>query len=76
MGGTGMERGGEKEKELRIKEEEEGEVCPYCGHKARFFWRCPCGFRMCQKCMNENLWGMTCNYVTWTCPDCGQDRSF
>jgi hypothetical protein len=26
--------------------------------------------------MQENLWGMTCNNITWTCPDCGAIRSF
>jgi hypothetical protein len=26
--------------------------------------------------MEENLWGMTCNGVVWTCPDCGEIRGF
>jgi len=26
--------------------------------------------------MQENLWGMTCNQVIWTCPDCGRERPF
>jgi hypothetical protein len=26
--------------------------------------------------MDENLWGMTCNNITWVCPDCGEIRSF
>jgi hypothetical protein len=50
--------------------------CPFCGRQAAFYWTCPCGFRMCQDCMNENAWGLTCNNLTWTCPDCGRDRSY
>jgi hypothetical protein len=26
--------------------------------------------------MEENLWGMTCNAIDWTCPDCGEQRGF
>ena len=48
------------------------EVCPYCGKETSFCWRCRCGFHMCQSCMDENLWGMTCNNITWECPDCGR----
>ncbi|NOZ02655.1 MAG: hypothetical protein GXP54_12310 [Deltaproteobacteria bacterium] len=51
-------------------------ACPYCGGEVDFMWTCPCGFRMCQGCMNDNLWGLTCNNITWTCPDCGRDRSY
>ena len=50
--------------------------CPYCGQGRPFCWRCPCGFRMCKLCMEENLWGMSCNQVHWTCPDCGRERPF
>jgi len=52
------------------------ETCPFCKRPATMMWRCPCGFRMCQSCLEDNLWGLTCNHVTWTCPDCGRDRSF
>lgn len=31
---------------------------------------------MCSDCMEENFWGMTCNGITWTCPDCGAIRGF
>jgi hypothetical protein len=31
---------------------------------------------ICSDCMEENYWGMTCNGVVWTCPDCGQNRGF
>lgn len=41
-----------------------------------FAWSCPCGFMICDECFAENAWGMTCNYVTWQCPDCGAWRSF
>ncbi len=50
--------------------------CPCCKTPVRFLWRCPCGFAMCQACMDENAWGLTCNGITWTCPDCGTDRSY
>ena len=31
---------------------------------------------MCQDCTDENLWGITCNHITWTCPDCGETNGF
>jgi hypothetical protein len=50
--------------------------CHCCGRGEQFCWVCPCGFQICQVCLKENAWGMTCNGITWTCPDCGADRSF
>jgi hypothetical protein len=41
-----------------------------------FCWRCRCGFAICQACMHENAWGMTCNGITWTCPDCGDQNEY
>jgi hypothetical protein len=26
--------------------------------------------------MDENLWGMSCNGITWQCPDCGNQNGF
>jgi len=26
--------------------------------------------------MHENLWGMSCNGITWQCPDCGGQNGF
>jgi hypothetical protein len=26
--------------------------------------------------MDDNLWGVTCNNITWHCPDCGDWNSF
>jgi hypothetical protein len=26
--------------------------------------------------MAENVWGMSCNGITWQCPDCGQQNGF
>lgn len=49
--------------------------CPLCQVERAMFWRCRCGFEMCQVCMDENLWGLTCNNLTWTCPDCGEVNS-
>ncbi|MCG6894893.1 MAG: hypothetical protein LJE65_14915 [Desulfobacteraceae bacterium] len=45
--------------------------CHCCRQEAPFCWRCRCGFRICQRCMQENIWGMSCNAITWDCPDCG-----
>lgn len=48
-----------------------------CRQTVRFAWQCrECDFVMCQECMTDNLWGMTCNQITWTCPDCGADNGF
>ncbi|MCP4687924.1 MAG: hypothetical protein GY859_07725, partial [Desulfobacterales bacterium] len=47
------------------------EECHCCGSKAPFCWTCRCGFHICQVCMDENVWGMSCNGITWECPDCG-----
>lgn len=55
---------------------QKGQSCACCKESQRFCWSCPCGFQICQTCMEENLWGMTCNSLTWICPDCGTDRSF
>jgi hypothetical protein len=41
-----------------------------------FCWTCECGLQICQECMQENLWGLTCNYVDWECPDCGRWHGF
>ncbi len=51
--------------------------CVACRVEATFAWTCrKCDFVMCQDCMQENLWGMTCNNITWTCPDCGWENNF
>jgi hypothetical protein len=26
--------------------------------------------------MYENAWGMTCNGITWECPDCGEENGY
>jgi hypothetical protein len=26
--------------------------------------------------MDENAWGMTCNGITWQCPDCGEQNGY
>jgi hypothetical protein len=26
--------------------------------------------------MQENIWGMSCNGITWKCPDCGDQNGF
>ena len=54
----------------------EAHICPMCKVEQRMFRRCRCGFEMCQACMDENAWGLTCNDLTWTCPDCGEQNSF
>jgi hypothetical protein len=50
--------------------------CQCCKAWAAFLWTCKCGFAICQECMLDNTWGLTCNHVTWTCPDCGELRSY
>ncbi|MBI5488378.1 MAG: hypothetical protein HY905_13680 [Deltaproteobacteria bacterium] len=50
--------------------------CCCCRRQIAFCWSCKCGFGICQDCMDENAWGMTCNFVTWTCPDCGASNSY
>ncbi|CAB5168518.1 hypothetical protein D3OALGA1CA_5561 [Olavius algarvensis associated proteobacterium Delta 3] len=50
--------------------------CQCCGAIAPFVWRCRCGFAICQNCMNDNFWGMSCNGITWQCPDCGDWNGF
>lgn len=51
-------------------------TCSVCDKKVAFCFSCTCGFEICQECMDENAWGLTCNNVTWECPDCGEIRSF
>lgn len=53
-----------------------GRTCVCCRTQVEFCWTCPCGFAICQPCMDENAWGMTCNYVTWECPDCGTRNAY
>lgn len=46
--------------------------CTLCEKRPPFCWVCAaCSFQICQACMQENEWGMSCNKVTWECPDCG-----
>ncbi len=26
--------------------------------------------------MDQNRWGMTCNNITWVCPDCGDSNNY
>ena len=52
------------------------DLCTVCGEAQPFCWACPCGFRICNACMEENLWGMTCSGVNWQCPDCGALRPY
>jgi hypothetical protein len=52
------------------------DVCSACGRAMEFCWGCPCGFRLCQDCLETDRWGYTCNNITWECPDCGGFRSF
>ncbi|ABW67671.1 hypothetical protein Dole_1867 [Desulfosudis oleivorans Hxd3] len=50
--------------------------CHCCGRTTPFSWTCRCGFAICQECMNENVWGLSCNGITWHCPECGQQNGF
>ncbi len=51
-------------------------TCHCCGKDFTFCWRCRCGFAICQACMAENVWGMSCNGITWECPDCDRNNGF
>lgn len=49
--------------------------CDCCNKPSLFCWQCRgCGFALCQECMYENAWGLSCNGITWVCPDCGQQN--
>ncbi|MBR9985444.1 MAG: hypothetical protein KFF68_05995 [Desulfosarcina sp.] len=51
-------------------------TCHCCSKTVPFCWSCRCGFLICQACMHENIWGMSCNGITWQCPDCGGQNGF
>jgi hypothetical protein len=60
----------------RLRAPEGGERCTLCEREVPFCWRCPCGFRICQDCLEADRWGYTCNNITWECPECGGFRAF
>lgn len=52
-------------------------ACPFCGREVPFAWTCRhCGFKICQRCMQDNIQLFTCNHITWWCPDCGESNGF
>ncbi len=51
-------------------------LCCCCNQTVPFCWTCRCGLSICQACMAENIWGVTCNRITWQCPDCGRWHGF
>ncbi len=65
----------QKKRERRQRRKMEKQ-CHCCKEMFRFCWQCRCGFSMCQTCMYENQWGMTCNGITWECPDCGGQNGY
>ncbi len=64
----------QKRREKRIAKSRR--QCHCCRQIFMFCWHCRCGFSMCQACMHENAWGLTCNGITWTCPDCGDQNGY
>jgi hypothetical protein len=67
----------EKDKGKKRRTRRKGSYqCTCCGKDQPFCWTCPCGFQICNTCMEENLWGFTCSGVYWQCPDCGALRPF
>ncbi|WP_457551325.1 hypothetical protein [Desulfobacula sp.] len=58
------------------RREKQSKYCHCCGQSFMFCWNCRCGFAICQNCMNENIWGMSCNGITWECPDCGEQNGY
>jgi hypothetical protein len=67
---------GASESKKNKRKPRSGRVCTICEQTVPFCWSCPCGFQLCQDCMNENSWGLTCNQITWECPDCGAIRGY
>lgn len=67
-----MDRLSRKERQALHRDQ----ACPMCNQPSAFLWTCPCGLSICDPCMRRDLWGFTCNNVTWVCPDCGQVRSY
>ncbi|MBW2524196.1 MAG: hypothetical protein JRI23_08470 [Deltaproteobacteria bacterium] len=60
----------------RRRPKTKGRPCCCCRESAPFCWSCVCGLCICQGCMDENRWGLTCNDITWQCPDCGKWHSY
>jgi len=58
----------------RQRRKNRAENCSCCNTEASFFWHCRCGYALCQDCMEENFWGLSCNGITWQCPDCGRSN--
>lgn len=66
-----------KRQDRRSRRRNQGQKrCHCCGRTFPFCWTCRCGFKICQACMHENVWGMSCNGITWQCPDCGGMNGF
>ena len=68
----GKKGGGYRERRKQARTE----PCHWCRKTAPFVWQCRCGLRICQACMDENFWGLSCNGITWVCPDCGEQNGF
>jgi len=60
----------------RRSRRQKGVPCACCQAVTAFNWTCRCGFAICQACMHENVWGMSCNNIIWQCPDCGEWNGF
>jgi hypothetical protein len=57
------------------RQAERKKQCVCCAKTVPFCWQCRhCGFAICQECMYENFWGMSCNGITWICPECGEQN--
>ena len=65
-----------KARRKRRRDRTKTKECHCCRGEFMFCWTCRCGFAMCQSCMYENQWGLTCNGITWQCPDCGEMNGF
>ena len=66
----------EKKPREKTRKQKKEWICTICERKVPFCWSCKCGFMLCQECMDENSWGLTCNQITWECPDCGSIRGY
>jgi hypothetical protein len=51
-------------------------ICTICERTVPYAFSCACGFTLCPDHFDDLAWGLTCNWVTWECPECGGMRSF
>jgi len=74
-----MTQSSEEKKEAiarRDRRRAKNRICHCCGNTAPFCWTCRCGLAICQVCMDGMVSSLSCNGITWNCPDCGAVNGF